>query len=411
MATRRADPHHSSGDAGWDFSFVGAPRQRSVAGLAPPDPAGGEAEQPEWDFSFAGPRIDRTSGQTAAEATDQVEQSWDFSFAGERIDRSATGTTVASGVEADTEWDFSFVAGARAAVDTRSDDEVTWLAPGVDERQVGDDIDDESNEWPQPAKTGEMSAIDTTSVEAEAVSGDVVVPVVVDVDATEELPRDELSLIDTAPPTEPVAVVEPQPVTAPTSPASASTSSSNSPLKILTVCTHNRTRSVMAMAMLQAAFDRQLGPGKVIVRSLGFGPEGEPAIDDAVDEMTNRGLDVVDHQSLQVTADRIGPADLILCAEKQHVIKIAEIDADAFRRTFTLPEFCSLVAGDPVPGQRTIREWMHSMSTARTPARYLSINVPEVADPTGAPKREFAQATRAIEAMCDAVADVISVAV
>jgi len=371
MASRRADPHRSTSDVEWDFSFAGAPLHRPPTGEAQPNPTWNEAEQPECDFLSTGPKVDRL------------------------LPAPAPGT---GRVEPDLESDFLFVDG-----DPDGPPPPPRPVPGV----VPDLLDEFDERSPTPT-IGEIRPAETPVEEAP----DMPVHRFVDPDTTDELPRDELSpavkAAVAATPTEQVPVVSP----APQAPAAKATArKSAGPIKILTVCTHNRTRSVMSMALLQAGFDRLLGPGKVMVRSLGFGPEGEPAIEDAVAEMASRHLHVEKHQSMQVTPERIGPADLILCAEKQHVIKIAELDADAFRRSFTLPEFCSLAVGDPVPGQRSLREWMHSMSSARTPARYLSMDVPEVADPTGAPKREFAEATRAIEAMCDAVVDVLSAAV
>jgi protein-tyrosine-phosphatase len=135
-------------------------------------------------------------------------------------------------------------------------------------------------------------------------------------------------------------------------------------IKILTVCTHNRTRSVMSMAMLQAGLDDRLGPGKAMVRSLGFGPEGLPAISDAVDAMKRRGLDVSGHRSRQVTATNAEAADLILTAEKDHVIKIGAAAPEVFRRTFTLPEFCDLASVVPA-GPGGLSEWARELSHGR----------------------------------------------
>ncbi|MEM1332913.1 MAG: hypothetical protein AAGG08_05590, partial [Actinomycetota bacterium] len=177
------------------------------------------------------------------------------------------------------------------------------------------------------------------------------------------------------------------------------------------VCTHNRTRSVMMEALLQAGFDRALGEGAVMVRSLGFGPEGEPPIADAVDEMAERDLDVTHHESRQVNEARVGPADLIITSEKEHVVKIADVAPDAFRRTFTLPELCRAMSADPIVGQRTLPEWIHSLSASRTPSAYLAADVPEVDDPTGEPKRVFAAAAARIESMCDEVVHLLSTAI
>ena len=179
-------------------------------------------------------------------------------------------------------------------------------------------------------------------------------------------------------------------------------------LKILTVCSHNRTRSVMSMAMLQAGLDQRLGPGRAAVRSLGFGPEGIPSIPDAVDAMQRRGLDVADHRSREVTAKRVEAADLILTSEKDHVIKIASISPVAYRRTFTLPEFCEQITSDPLANGRTLAAWMTDLSEGRRASDYLRSHVPEVADPTGLPPRQFEAATVGIEQMCAEVVDVLS---
>ena len=56
------------------------------------------------------------------------------------------------------------------------------------------------------------------------------------------------------------------------------------PVRILTVCSHNRTRSVMAAALLESKLNERLGAGVVLIRSSGFGPIDLPAIDDPEDD-------------------------------------------------------------------------------------------------------------------------------
>lgn len=171
----------------------------------------------------------------------------------------------------------------------------------------------------------------------------------------------------------------------------------------------------MSMAMLQAALDRRLGPKRALVRSLGFGPEGEPAIADAVREMAQRGLDVSEHRSLRVTGSRVDQADLILTSEKDHVIGVAAESPEAARRSFTLPEFLGLVLAAGAGGgdgasvdARPLAEWASALSVDRSPADYLAAPIPEIDDPTGSSPRRFAAATEAIEEMCERVADVLA---
>ncbi len=176
-------------------------------------------------------------------------------------------------------------------------------------------------------------------------------------------------------------------------------------LKILTVCSHNRTRSVMAMAMIQDGLDRRLGEGRAIVRSLGFGPEELPAIPDAVEAMRRRGLDVTGHRSRRVTAERIAPADMILTAERDHVVKIAAMSQPAYRRTFTLPEFLTRVTSDPVADGRPLGAWMEELTADRSAADYLRSEAQDVWDPTGSSRRHFAEQVDRIAAMCEHVVD------
>lgn len=179
-------------------------------------------------------------------------------------------------------------------------------------------------------------------------------------------------------------------------------------LKILTVCTHNRTRSVMSMAMLQDGLDRRLGAGRAVVRSLGFGPEDERAIDDAVDAMRRRSLDVTEHRSRKVSALRVDPADLILTAERDHVVKIASESQAAYRRSFTLPEFLQRVASDPVADGRSISTWANDLSAGRLASDYLQSDDLDVFDPTGSSRRRFARSVDEISAMCDQVVELLA---
>ena len=175
------------------------------------------------------------------------------------------------------------------------------------------------------------------------------------------------------------------------------------PVRILTVCSHNRTRSVMAAALLDSKLTERLGAGAVLIRSSGFGPVDLPAIDDAVAAMRRRGLDVSAHRSSATTASLVDGADLILTAERDHVVKIAALSSAAFRRALTLPEFLAANAYGADDDGGDIRAWVESMTAERTAGEYLRADVPEVDDPTGSAPRAFEAAVVAIEQQCDDV--------
>lgn len=168
---------------------------------------------------------------------------------------------------------------------------------------------------------------------------------------------------------------------------------------VLAVCTHNRTRSVMMAALLERGLAERGIDG--VVRSAGFGPEEMPAISDAVDAMARRGLDVSDHRSQPVTATLLEPADLIITAEREHVVKIAAMSPDAFRRAMTLPEALGRAAVGAGADATDVRSWAGALTEGRRPSDYLRAEVPEVFDPTGSPRRAFEAATADIEAQCE----------
>ncbi len=147
--------------------------------------------------------------------------------------------------------------------------------------------------------------------------------------------------------------------------------------------------------------DERLGEGAVQIRSSGFGPVDLPPIDDAVDAMRRRGLDVSAHRSSTTTAVLVDGADLVLTAERGHVVKIAALSPDAFRRALTLPEFLAVAATSGHDDDDVdVRSWVEALTEERTAGAYLREAVPEVADPTGSMPRAFEVAVNAIEQQC-----------
>ena len=171
-----------------------------------------------------------------------------------------------------------------------------------------------------------------------------------------------------------------------------------SDVRVLTVCTHNRTRSVMMAALIER--DLRARGHSPVLRSAGFGPEGISAIGDAVDAMARRGLDVSAHRSQQVRADLLDEADLIVAAERGHVVTIAAMSPAAFARTMTLPEALDRAATGVGVGASDVRSWAATLTEGRRASEYLRAPVPEVFDPTGSARRAFEAAVVDIEAQC-----------
>lgn len=169
----------------------------------------------------------------------------------------------------------------------------------------------------------------------------------------------------------------------------------------------------MMAALLGSMLAERLGVGAVDVSSSGFGPIDLAPIDEAVEAMRRRGLDVTAHRSTATIPALVDAADLILTAEREHVVKIATLSPDAFRRTMTLPEFLAAAADVPDPDDELIPE--HSadrvrrraaqLTASRGAGEYLRRLVPEVADPTGARPRSFEAAVVMIEQQCRETAE------
>ena len=159
----------------------------------------------------------------------------------------------------------------------------------------------------------------------------------------------------------------------------------------------------MMAALLESMLAERLGEGAIQIRSSGFGPVDLPPIDDAVDAMRRRGLDVSAHRSSTTTASLVEGADLILTAERDHVVKIAALSPDAFRRAMTLPEFLA-AAANAQSESTDLRSWVQALTDERTAGTYLRGNIAEVADPTGSAPRAFEAAVVTIEQQCREVA-------
>lgn len=152
--------------------------------------------------------------------------------------------------------------------------------------------------------------------------------------------------------------------------------------RILTVCTHNRTRSVLMGALLHhhlVARGVEYG-----IATGGFREEGQPATEPTVRLLRERGIDVSRHQSRRVDPRLVHEADVIVTAERDHVVWIAGTYPGSFPRTFTLPEL--IWRAEPVGAKQGehLDAWLRRLNEHRpTAADYLDAPVGEIVDPTG----------------------------
>ncbi|MEO6125489.1 MAG: hypothetical protein ABIR32_17465 [Ilumatobacteraceae bacterium] len=177
------------------------------------------------------------------------------------------------------------------------------------------------------------------------------------------------------------------------------------PLRVLCVCTHNRTRSVLMGGLLQRHFaERDID---AIVSTAGLKPGGEPAMDRAVRLLADVGVDVGAHRSRGLSTDCISAADLVLTAERQHVVSIVGMWPTAFAHTFTLPEAAERVRAADTRGTRSVDEWLGGATAALRPTGldYLDAStVGEVDDPTGQSPATWARVFAEIDEMTHTIA-------
>lgn len=161
------------------------------------------------------------------------------------------------------------------------------------------------------------------------------------------------------------------------------------PVHVLTVCTHNRTRSVLAAALLWEHLKRLDVSSRV--RSAGTMADGHPPTEATVRLLRGRGVDVSNYRSMRLLPELVEGAHLIVTAEAEHVVAIAGRWPDAYERTFTLPEVVALGARVGPRAGRPVGEWLDEINRHRRPsATYLDPgSVPEVADPTGESRRTW----------------------
>jgi hypothetical protein len=91
----------------------------------------------------------------------------------------------------------------------------------------------------------------------------------------------------------------------------------------------------------------------------------------------------------------------VLASERDHVVKIAAVSADAYRRTMTMPEFLVLAElNEPLPGE-SLRDWATGLTAQRTARDYINVDFAEIFDPTGSSPRAFEKSVVGMETMCE----------
>ncbi len=106
----------------------------------------------------------------------------------------------------------------------------------------------------------------------------------------------------------------------------------------------------MAEGLLKHAFDRAFADSKieVIVKSCGITAQLEcPAVENAINLMLERGIDISGHRALQVNTELINWAELILVMEQSHREVIQTHVPSSRGKVFRLGHFSDIDIPDP----------------------------------------------------------------
>lgn len=165
----------------------------------------------------------------------------------------------------------------------------------------------------------------------------------------------------------------------------------NAPVDIMTVCSANLVRSVLAGRLLADRLAR-LSPGSFRISSSGLRALDGLAAPHAVREIAGAyGIDIADHRSRRTHDGNLDRVDTVLTASRRQRDEIVFRRPALLARTFTIREFARTVtqarthASDPLPARwRHMVEAAHDDRWLSVPADGLDDDIPDPAGRSGA---------------------------
>jgi len=149
--------------------------------------------------------------------------------------------------------------------------------------------------------------------------------------------------------------------------------------------------------------------GALSVSSAGFLGSGHASPPEVAQVMAELGVDLHAHRSVQVSADLVSSADLVIGMGRRHAREIVLLDAGAFSRTFTLKDLVHRgdLVGPRGPGE-PLRAWTDRLHHGRQRTDLVGdSDADDVPDPLGGSLDAFRATAQELEDLVQRLAGLL----
>ncbi len=137
----------------------------------------------------------------------------------------------------------------------------------------------------------------------------------------------------------------------------------------------------------------------VFVGSAGLLDGGHTSPREVLATMDDMGVDLSEHQSMQISPQVVSEADLVLGMARRHAREVVLLDSDAWPRTFTLKELVRRgeKLGPREPGE-TLPAWLDQLHQGRERMDLVGRSTEDdVSDPLGGPLSAYRSSAQEID--------------